>query len=192
MFVHTVVGPMGAGKTKELLARQRSECEGGTVVCVKHAVDVERYGHGLRAHDGGVAWRAQERDFGVAAESLMCPKVIGEVRAAVAQAGKRGSRPAVVLVDEAQFFPDASVFCRFFEKVSNLEVFFAGLESDHARTPFPEMAKLQALSDRVTRLFGECEACGGRSVFTRLRRPPAQHLGAFNEYQPVCRACYVA
>ncbi len=50
MFVQALLGPMGSGKTTELL--RLACCEGVIPVAVKHVADDARYGPGLRAHDG--------------------------------------------------------------------------------------------------------------------------------------------
>lgn len=163
MFVQAILGPMGSGKTSELL--RLANLPNAETIVIKHANDDSRYGSGLRTHDGFFV-------NALSLNKLVSSEVFCSVRAAI-QRSFETNYSVRVLVDEVQFFSaeDVSNFIKLFEN-SFVEMYFAGLESDCFRNPFPATAALTVLSDDVRRLSGSCAKCflPNTSRFTRLKR----------------------
>ena len=150
MFVRAIIGPMGAGKTTALL--RCVDIPDIETVVVKHASDDERYGKGLRTHDGRTV-------DAISTNKLMSPVVFCAVREAL-QRSIANAMSTFILCDEVQFFDpkDVSAFVKTFEK-SAVQMHFAGLESDCHRQPFLATSTLVALSDDVQRMSGTRASC---------------------------------
>ena len=170
MFVRAIIGPMGAGKTTALL--RCVDIPDIETVVVKHASDDERYGKGLRTHDGRTV-------DAISTNKLVSPVVFCAVREAL-QRSIANAMSTFILCDEVQFFDpeDVSAFVKTFEK-SAVQMHFAGLESDCHRQPFLATSTLVALSDDVQRMSGTCASChrANSSKFTRLKDKTQSELG---------------
>lgn len=139
------LGPMYAGKTTALLRRmaELTAC-GAAAVAVKSAVD-DRYGaHWLVSHNGACV-----RAF--SAPSL------ASFRASL---GKAWAKAAVVVVDEAQFFPDLAEFAASAVDEDGKTLLVAGLSGDFRRRNFGQLAELLPHADAVTTLTATCGFCG--------------------------------
>lgn len=172
-----VLGGMFAGKTSRLVAlARRHEAQGTRVLTVSHRIDT-RYGvtdGQIRTHDG---------------EEVDCVKVdrLMHLRDMVA-----AQRPAVVLLDEAQFFPDLLIFVRWLLSLRK-EVHVFGLDGDFRRQKMGQVLDLVPWCDRVVKLTSRCGACGaeGKGIFTKRITPSVEQVvvGGAETYVPMCRAC---
>lgn len=98
----------------------------------------------------------------------------------------------VVLLDEGQFFPDLSEWCK---KWSNTKLLFvAGLSGDYKQEPFKPILDLVSTADRIVQLFSVCYKCGDDAPFTiRISNETEQCvIGKDDKYKPSCRKCIVA
>lgn len=99
----------------------------------------------------------------------------------------------LVLIDEAQFMPDAVI-----EQVQLIlrkprHVVVCGLSTDFAQRPFGAMPTLLAIADEVVKLTAICSDCksDNASLTHRLTASVARvELGGSDIYAPLCRACY--
>ena len=173
-----VMGPMWSGKTSELLrlGRQCSLCEIDCLL-VNHSSDL-RYADTasqLTTHSGGV---------------LPCTAA-----ASLAELGPIVSLPAVILVNEAQFFPDIVSWTREAVEVHGKRVTLVGLDGDYLRSAFGDWLSLIPIADAVVKLRAICAGCKrAEAPFTWRsgRRDEGQVLVGTREYQALCRACYLA
>lgn len=189
-YVKSIVGPMGACKSGELLRlREKYSILPDTfILCLKHRHDEARYdsGHYIQTHNGS---KAKAMSVG----HLLSSEVFNVMKA------NGGAKLMVVLVDETQFFDDAAAFVKCWERKGNLHMYFAGLESDFSRNPFENMNRVVCLSDEVERKTAVCTECFERdgvtreAVFTKRREHDDVNvikIGGFELYEPVCRQCF--
>ena len=103
----------------------------------------------------------------------------------------------LIIIEEAQFFPD---LLQFVELVLVLEknLVVCGLDGDIAAKPFGQILDCIPLADSVVKMTALCELCanGTPAIFTGLRHSvPTEgfiHVGATETYIPLCRRCRFA
>lgn len=99
----------------------------------------------------------------------------------------------VIGIDEAQFFDEGIVeVCNILAN-RGIRVIVAGLDMDFKGKPFGPMPALCAIADDVTKVHAICVRCGQLANYShRLVSNDNQvMLGEKNEYQPLCRSCYM-
>ena len=178
--IEVIYGCMFAGKTDELIRRiNRMRANDQKTQIFKHAMD-KRYGvTEIVSHDG----------IRVDAIPLTKAKDIYNWL---------GDDPAVVAIDEAQFFDDdITEVC---ELLANLgkHIILAGLNLDFRGEPFGPMPELIVRADRVTQLTALCKFC--KEPATRTQRlvdgrpasyyDPVVQVGGTETYQARCRHCH--
>ena len=74
----------------------------------------------------------------------------------------------LVIVEEAQFFPDLIPFIHNVVDIDRKHAFVVGLDGDAERRPFGQVLELIPLCDRVTKLTALCKNCsdGTAAIFT--------------------------
>jgi thymidine kinase len=99
----------------------------------------------------------------------------------------------VVGIDEAQFFDDGLV-----EVCNNLanagvRVIVAGLDMDFQGKPFGPIPKLLATAEQVTKIHAICLRCGSLAQYSHRKTKSKKLvvLGETDEYEPLCRACFI-
>ena len=99
----------------------------------------------------------------------------------------------VVGIDEAQFFDDGIVEVCSELANNGTRVIVAGLDMDFRRIPFGPMPALLSIADDVTKVHAICVECGHIANYSyRLVDSDRRVLlGERNEYQPLCRKCYL-
>lgn len=104
---------------------------------------------------------------------------------------KEYTNSEIVLIDEAQFYPDLYTFIKYQLQNTNKMFIVAGLCGDTNQELFGEIYKLIPLSDEILKLHAFCSYCknGTLASFTkRLVDHKSQILiGAEESYIPVCR-----
>ena len=178
-YLEVIIGPMWSGKTSRLLDlhTQYTVC-GVPVVLVNYIGDEARgVARGeLRTHDGRRA-------------NCCSVKRIAGVPEEVIQ------RADAVLINEAQFFPDAvEGITRLVEELGK-RVHAAGLDGDFMRRPFGDWLSLVPLSDEVVKKRAFCRGCKRQQApFSHriVESLDVQLIGAADAYQPLCRSCYRA
>ena len=99
----------------------------------------------------------------------------------------------VIMIDEAQFFPDLFDFVIKAVDIDNKEVVIAGLDGDYKKNEFGDILKLIPHCDDVIKLKAKCYYCNiNNAIFTkRIIDSNEQFLvGGYDTYKPVCRNHY--
>lgn len=104
----------------------------------------------------------------------------------------------VIGIDEVQFFSEkiVPVICTLVDH--GVRVIVSGLDLDFRGQPFPHMATLLALADKVTKLHAICALCGNDAYVSQrlIDKKPARYddpiilVAAQEVYQARCRACF--
>ena len=173
-WIEVICGSMFSGKTEELIRRlRRAEFAHLKVEIFKPCIDV-RY-----SEDEVVSHNATTIRSTPVESSQNILLLATDVD--------------VVGIDEAQFFDDglAEVCAQLSD--NGIRVIVAGLDMDFRRIPFGPMPALLSLADDVSKVHAICVECGHTANYSyRLvdsDRPVL--LGEKNEYQPLCRKCYL-
>ena len=161
--LQVIAGPMFAGKSEELRRRvRRAHLAGRAVEVATHALDT-RYAEGIASHTG-------DR---IPAHSLP--------DAAALQALLAAGSPALLAVDEAQFFGPELVPVVIDAVRRGTTVVVAGLSVTFDGAPFPPLPELMARAEDVQKLTAVCTVCGRDAAYhQRLRagREDGLTLGA--------------
>ena len=100
----------------------------------------------------------------------------------------------VIGIDEAQFFDDG--LPKICNRLANqgIRVIVAGLDMDYKGNPFGPMPALCAIADDVTKVHAICVECGQLAVYSHrlVKNEKLVLLGEKEEYQPLCRNCYLS
>ena len=178
-YLEIIIGPMWSGKTSRLLDlyTQYQVCE-IPVVLINYLGDRERGVEAgqLKTHDGRCAeCHSVER--------------LDEIPSSILTSAR------AVLINEAQFFPDAvEGITRMVESMGK-RVHAAGLDGDFMRRPFGDWLSLLPLSDEVVKKRAFCRGCKQQQAPFSHRIAESQDvqlIGAADSYQPLCRRCFKA
>lgn len=181
MSLELLVGPMFAGKSSALLTIvRRHRALGWPVFVVTHSMDT-RY-----ASDPHIVNHDQERIPATATTHLMDLLDMPAY-----------SEARLVVVEEAQFFPDLVEFVLKAVDGDGKHAVVVGLDGDAERRPFGKVLDLVPHADRITKLTAFCHLCadGTPAVFTHAHRADAAAsaaegkpcVGAADKYTPMCR-----
>lgn len=97
----------------------------------------------------------------------------------------------VILINEAQFFPDIVPIAMSMVEEFGKEVYIYGLDGDYLRRNFGQFTALLPLADDIMKLYAKCHCCGKKARFThRLTGETEQVLIGTDNYIPLCRTCY--
>lgn len=97
-----------------------------------------------------------------------------------------------IFINEAQFFPDLKDSVIKLVEEYNKHVIICGLDSDFKREKFGDIWDLIPYADKVTKLYGKCNNCDNKSLFThRISCEKQQEVVGNNNYIPLCRPCYI-
>lgn len=173
-----ILGCMFAQKTTELVRYiRRYRSIGHSVLVVNHSLD-DRYG------GGGVVTHDEKRESGVMASYL------AELDEAV-----RSGTYQVVVVDEAQFFPDLFDHITRWADECTVQIVVAGLDGTFARDPFGDLLRLVPHAEEVIRLSALCVHCrdGSKAIYSRRKKTidTVTMIGGGDMYEAVCRKHYL-
>jgi len=97
-----------------------------------------------------------------------------------------------IFINEAQFFPDLKESIIKLVEQYHKHVVICGLDSDFKRNKFGDMWDLIPHADKLTKLYGKCNNCNEKSLFThRVSCEKEQEVIGNKNYIPLCRLCYV-
>ena len=172
--IEVICGSMFSGKTEELLRRlRRAKIARQKVEIFKPLIDVRYSQEEVVSHDKNSILSTPVEHSG---NILLL-----------------SSEVEVVGIDEAQFFDEglADVCQQLADQ--GVRVIVAGLDMDFKRVPFGPMPGLCAIADEVTKVHAICVGCGSLASYShRLVANDKQvMLGEMQEYQPLCRICYM-
>ena len=101
----------------------------------------------------------------------------------------------IVIIDEAQFFPDLKQFVQFAVETSGKHVIIVGLDGDADRKPFGQLLDCIPLADDVFKLKSFCRLCsdGTEALFSYCRKKKTEQVqvGGADLYMPLCRKCFL-
>ncbi|KAK0400142.1 hypothetical protein QR680_003375 [Steinernema hermaphroditum] len=157
--IHMIVGPMFSGKSTELFRQlNRYELAGKKTVLVKYAKD-NRYDSEMASTHDAKKMKALK--------ALRLSDVINTIQ-----------QYQVIGVDEGQFFDDIVTIS---EALANMgkTVIIAALDGDFRREPFPTIARLYSLSEKVDKLTAVCRQCSYFASFTTRTKPYSEESDEF-------------
>ena len=97
-----------------------------------------------------------------------------------------------IFINEAQFFPDLKITIIKLVEQHNKHVVICGLDSDYKREKFGQIWELIPYADKLTKLYGKCNNCDNKSLFThRISCEKQQEVVGNNNYISLCRSCYI-
>ena len=182
MSLELLIGPMFAGKSSAIQSIvRRHQALDWKIFVITHSID-RRYSdvpaivnHDLQAIPA------------CSSEKLM-PLLETE--------GYANSR--LVIVEEAQFFPDLVPFIRRVVDTDGKHAVVVGLDGDAERRPFGKVLDLIPLCDRVTKMTAFCKKCsdGTPALFTYDRDDQTEarvvtQVGGEERYSALCRKHYL-
>lgn len=173
-WIEVITGSMFSGKTEELIRRlKRAKIARQKVAIFKPMTDNRYSKTEVISHDENVI-----------------PSTPVESSAGILE---RVSDVQVVGIDEAQFFDNGLV------KVCNtladrgIRVIVAGLDMDWLGRPFGPIPSLMAVAEYITKVHAVCLKCGNLAHYSyrRSKSDELVLLGEKDEYEPLCRSCYI-
>ena len=172
--IEVICGSMFSGKTEELIRRlKRAKIARQRVEIFKPAIDVRYSEENIVSHDS---------------TSILSTPVDNSHSILLMASGVD-----VVGIDEAQFFDEGIVeVCSELDN-NGTRVIVAGLDMDFRRVPFGPMPSLLSIADDVYKVHAICVKCGHLANYSYrlVDNDKRVLLGEKNEYQPLCRRCYL-
>ncbi len=186
--VEVICGPMGAGKTEELIRRATRELIAGKrVLAVYPKIDNRVEGSYIAT---GYADVTGGREF----SRKMPAKAVSTKKEFLALV--RAERPQVLAVDEAQLFPKWVISAIKEVMLYGIvdRIIIAGLNMDAWGEPFGPMPVLMAISQEVTVLTAVCTNCkrsdiGVLTQKTSVGTGQRVEVGS-KQYTVRCRDCW--
>lgn len=172
--IEVICGSMFSGKTDELIRRlKRAQLANQKVEIFKPSVDVRYSDMEVVSHDG---------------DSIRSTPVDNSMNILLLS-----SNSQVIGIDEAQFFDKNLIHVCNELAERGVRVIVAGLDMDYTGKPFGPIPELCAIADDIDKLHAICMKCGSLAYISHRKTHDSQQvmLGETNEYEPLCRACYL-
>ena len=174
MSLEIYLGPMWAGKSSTVLGTLRRYSSIGWKVLVLTSDLDNRYGTGMIvSHD-------QEKYPALALKELLSVLKLDLYKDA-----------QLIMIDEAQFFPDLYPFVLQAVDCDSKHVLVVGLDGDSDRQPFGEILQLIPHCDSVKKITSFCSECkdGTPALFSYCKKTKSEQVsvGHTNQYEPLCR-----
>ena len=175
-----IIGCMFSGKSSEIIKiYNKYKTEEKNILLVNHKTDT-RYGQNVMSSHN----KTQLSCF----TCLELAKIVETEMYANAD---------IIMIDEAQFFPDLFDFAKNTADIHNKELFIAGLDGDYKREPFGDILKLIPHCDDIIKLKAYCKYCDKETknaIFTKRIVDNEQQflVGGYESYIPVCRKHYIS
>ena len=166
MSLEILLGPMFAGKSSAILRTvNRYKSLGWPICSITHSSD-SRYSDDARLSNHDLA-------------SIPCVKwssLLDHLDHPCFTSAR------LVIVDEAQFFPDLRDFVVHAVDVCKKSVLVVGLDGDADRRPFGQLLDCIPLADSVTKLKSFCGICGDgtEAIFTHRHANFRSHKGCLD------------
>jgi thymidine kinase len=101
----------------------------------------------------------------------------------------------VVIIEEAQFYPDLVEFVLEAVEVYDKHVIVAGLDGDASRKPFGKLLELIPYADTIIKLKALCKICndGTEALFTskKVHDQKVVDIGSSDKYEALCRKHFI-
>lgn len=179
-WIEVICGPMFAGKTEELIRRvRRMDFAKRNYIIFKPQID-DRYSISEVVSHNKSRVQAISVNTSDEIEKMILPE------------------HEAVIIDEVQFFDnDVIEVCRRLAN-NGMRVICAGLDCDFRGNPFPIVAELLAMAEKITKLTAICVVCGAEATKTQriINGLPARYddptilVGEKESYEPRCRKCH--
>jgi thymidine kinase len=181
MSLTLVIGPMFSGKSSYLLTSIRRYKEmGWPIYTITSNLD-KRY-----TSDNKIINHNQ--DYAAADASVEYLQHIS---------GKKEYLDAkVVIIEEAQFYPDLVEFVVEAVETDGKYLIVAGLDGDASRKPFGKLLDLIPHADSIIKLKALCKKCGDgtEALFTskKVHDNATVDIGGSDKYEALCRKHFIA
>ena len=172
-----IIGCMFSGKSSEIIKIYNKYKNDKHILLINHKTDT-RYGLNVMSSHN----KTQLPCF----TCLELTKIVGT---------EMYNKADIIMIDEAQFFPDLFEFATNSADIHNKELFIAGLDGDYKKEPFGDISKLISHCDDIIKLKAYCKYCNNKNknaIFTKRIVDNKQQLlvGGYESYIPVCRKHY--
>lgn len=200
-FLKLIMGPMFAGKTSSIIElTKKYKYTNMNILVINYAEDKRYSENMLSTHDNIV----------IPCLNLLNLKDVlsfidnGEMVHKIEDEGREDETDVkqvekdvnynVILINEAQFFPDLKeVVIKLVEKYCKI-VYIFGLDGDFKRNGFTPMMELIPYADEIEKKYSICKNCkdGTRALFShRLSNETEIKVIGSSNYIPLCRKCYL-
>jgi thymidine kinase len=173
-WIEVICGSMFSGKTEELIRRlRRAEFANQKLLLFKPLIDDRYAAERIMSHNGSTFEAIQ----------LSSAKKLYDY----------WKKERLVAIDEVQFFDQEIVAVATDLANKGVRVICAGLDMDFKGIPFGPMPHLLSSAEYVTKVHAICISCGVPAQFSHRKSKESADqvmLGAKEEYEPLCRACY--
>jgi thymidine kinase len=173
-WIEVICGSMFSGKTEELIRRlKRAQYAKQKVEIFKPAIDVRYDEERVVSHDSN---EVNSTPVPSSANILLLANDVD-----------------VIGIDEAQFFDnELPAVCGALAN-RGIRVIVAGLDMDYLGTPFGPIPNLMATAEFVSKVHAICVTCGDLAIHSNriVASKDLVHLGEQDEYEALCRACFL-
>ena len=183
-YLEIIMGPMWAGKTSKL---------------------IQYYNYYLKQHQNVLVINYSEdtryttKNYLFSHDKLQIPCKKTKILAHISDIEQNKQSETfknchVILINECQFFPDIVPWVKIAIEKYNKIIHICGLDCDFKREPFGNWLDLIRHADSVSKLVSKCNKCNCRNAIYshRLSDSKKQILVGVNEYEPLCRRCYLS
>jgi thymidine kinase len=180
MSLELIIGPMFSGKSSAILSRiKRAQVLGWPTLVLTSSVD-NRY-----SESSEIVTHNLQKTTAVSLTRLMEAKDTDRYREA-----------RLIIIDEAQFFPDLREFVLYAVDNYAKTVVVVGLDGDSERRPFGHIGDLLPLADTVEKLNALCTHCNDwtPAIFSHRKTTDNAQIviGGCSIYEPLCRKHYLS
>ena len=177
--LNLIIGPMFSGKTELLIERYNDSNKKNFISRAFNYYKDTRYGDNKIVSHDGTSINSVNID-------RLSELFVGENFETVEHPYTH------IFINEAQFFPDLKESVIRLVEYYHKHVVICGLDSDFKREKFGNMWDLIPHADKLTKLYGKCNNCSGKSLFThRISCEKEQEVIGNKNYIPLCRICYI-
>ena len=181
MSLTLVIGPMFSGKSSYLLSSIRKYREIDWSIYIITSSFDKRYTSETRI----VNHNQESCNADTAVEKL-----------SDVSTNKEYLESKVVIIEEAQFYPDLVDFVLEAVEVYDKHVIVAGLDGDASRKPFGKLLELIPYADTIIKLKALCKICndGTEALFTskKVHDYTTVDIGGSDKYEALCRKHFIA
>jgi len=181
MSLELLIGPMFAGKSSAIQSIvRRHRALGWTVFVITHSMDT-------RYSDSPMIVNHDQQSMPAVANNTLMPL----------QNHSEYKTSKLVIIEEAQFFPDLVEFVLHVVDVERKHCVVVGLDGDADRKPFGSVLNLIPYCDKVTKMTALCKWCadGTPALFSFAHKVDetstivtgAPCVGGEERYVPLCR-----
>jgi len=179
-YLELIFGPMFSGKTSKLIEEYNDHMRmynKTNILAVNYDKDI-RYGFNkIITHDGLEIDCISINELSELSISLISNKNLLSAK--------------YIFINEAQFFKNLKTWVLFMIETQNKHIILCGLDCDYKREKFGEFLDLVPHADKITKLYGTCNKCTNKSIYThRISNETEQHVIGVDNYIPLCRQCY--